>query len=108
MTAAGTGTEIEQISAHASSPEQEYLQRREAREQALARHTRLDMMMSHARTATALTVILLGWLAFGARAVAGWWILAPIGLFVVLMAAHERIIQRKQRAERAVAYYDDG
>ena len=91
-----------------SSPEQEYLRRREAREQALAWHARLDMTMSHLRTATAILAILLGWLAFGPHLISGWWLLAPILLFVGLMAAHERILQRKQRAERAVAFYDGG
>src|SRR5690242_15111469 len=38
---------------NANSPEREYLSRRDARETALARHARLDLSMSHARTATA-------------------------------------------------------
>src|SRR5690349_17299196 len=87
---------------------EEYLRRREARQQTLDRHIRSDLRMSHARTAVAIAALLLVWLAFGLHLLSGWWMCVPVAVFVVLMVLHERILQAKQRAERAVAFYDAG
>ncbi len=91
-----------------NSPEGEYLRRRAEREAALAVHTRRDLSVSHARTAVALSAVLLAWMAFGPHLIAAWWLFAPAAVFVVLMAMHERTLQGKARAERAVEFYDAG
>jgi hypothetical protein len=39
--------------------------------------------------------------------VSGWWILAPIILFVALVAVHARAINMQRRAERAQRFHDD-
>src|SRR2546422_13765 len=92
----------------ATSPENEYLRRRGDREAALSSQIRRDLAVSHARTVVALGFILLAWLAFGPHLLSPWWLLAPSGLFVVLVVVHERTLQAKQGAERAMAFYDAG
>ncbi len=94
--------------AAAASPEREYLRRRAEREAALAKHTRRDLAVSRARTAVALLAVLFAWLALGPHVLSGWWLLAPVISFVVLMALHEYTLRGKQCAERAVAFYDAG
>ena len=91
-----------------NSPQEEYLRRREDREAALVRHTRRDLSVSHGRTAVALASVLMAWMSFGLHWLSGWWPVAPAAVFVVLMVLHERTLQARQRAERAVAFYDAG
>jgi hypothetical protein len=91
-----------------NSTETEYLRRRSEREAVAQACRRRDLTVSRARTAVALAALLLGWLAFGPQQVSGWWLAAPAIVFVVLMALHERVLQVKSRAERAVEYYDAG
>src|SRR5690349_13849979 len=95
-------------SSQSAGAQAEYLARRSARQRTLADHTRADLTISHARTGTALLAILLAWLAFGLHTVSGWWLIAPGIIFIVLMAVHERVLRRKNQAERAVAFYDAG
>jgi hypothetical protein len=86
----------------------EYLRRRADREAVLRDHARRDLAISHARTSVALAAALTAWLAFGVHLLSAWWLLLPALVFVSLMAIHERVLRRKQRAERAVAFYDAG
>lgn len=43
---------------------------------------------------------------------AGWfdwpWLLAPLAVFLGLLAAHDRVLRGRRRAERAAEHYDDG
>ena len=90
------------------APEREYLRRRTEREAALGVFTRRDLAVSRSRTAIALAGVAIGWAAFGAHLLSAWWLAAPVVIFVILMAVHERTLRAKQRAERAVDFYDAG
>src|SRR5206468_3573235 len=89
-------------------PGAEYLSRRSDRQAVLDSLARRDLQVSNARTAIALVAALLAALAFGFHTISGWWLAVPAALFVVLMSVHERVLQSKSRAERAVEFYDAG
>jgi len=99
--------EIEATGAH-KAVHTEYVQRKQQREEALAHHARQDLALSRARVATALGAILTIWLAFGQHLFSGWWLAVPLLGFLALVAWHDRVIQRKRRAQRAVAFYEEG
>jgi hypothetical protein len=47
-----------------------------------------------------------GWLAWGAHLISGWWVLAPVGLFAALVVSFDRAARLRRRAEKRVAYYE--
>ena len=36
----------------------------------------------------------------------GWWLLAPLGLFIAALSYHQRIMRRMEIARRAVTFYE--
>jgi hydroxymethylpyrimidine kinase/phosphomethylpyrimidine kinase len=81
------------------------LAERRAVAEALARR---DRRLSNARLATfAVGVALAGAVFFG-RALGLAWLLPPAALFVALILVHDRVIRRRERAERAVRFFEDG
>ncbi len=49
-----------------------------------------------------------GWFAFGTRTLAIGWLAPIVLLFLALILVHDRIIRRRERADRQVVYYEDG
>jgi hypothetical protein len=67
----------------------------------------------HAQLATVRLMVfavaaLVAWLAFGAGAVHPAWLAVPALGFVALAAVHARVLGRRERAGRAVAFYQRG
>src|SRR6185295_1234010 len=89
-------------------PLAEYRARLDARRAAVARHDRADLRLAQARFLTILIIGLVAWLAFGQHALSPWWLLAAGAVFGVLVVLHDRVIQAKRRAARAVTFYEDG
>jgi len=52
--------------------------------------------------------VLLAWLAFAIGALAPAWLAMPLAAFVALVLVHARVIAARQRADRAVQYYERG
>ena len=48
------------------------------------------------------------WLSLSREVLSPWWLLGPIVLFLALVIVHERVLQVKRRAKRAVAFYENG
>lgn len=97
-------TEDEQV---VEGPRALYRERLAAREASLAALERRDGRFSTARFGCFLAFLLL----VGAGWQLGWslWVLLiPVLAFVVLASLHERVIQARDRAARAVAHYRDG
>lgn len=55
-----------------------------------------------------LTLLGLWWLTLGPEGIEAGWLLVPIFLFVVAALVHDGVVRRRQRAERAVAFYASG
>jgi hypothetical protein len=51
---------------------------------------------------------LVAWLAFGAGRIEPWWLALPLAGFAALVLRHGRVIVERQRADRAVAWYERG
>ena len=88
-------------------PKQTYAVRLTERSAALAREERRFALLSHLRLAVAAAFVVLAAFAFR-RNISGWWLLAPIAGFVVLVRIHERIARFRDRCARAVAFYRRG
>jgi hypothetical protein len=78
---------------------------RRARAQELAAW---DRRLSNARLAAFAAGVAAAIAVFAARALAPAWLLPPAALFVGLVVAHDRVIRRRERAERAVRFYEHG
>ncbi len=50
----------------------------------------------------------MGYLAFFAHVIAGWWLLIPLAIFIAMVVQHERIVRRKDFAQRGIKYYERG
>jgi hypothetical protein len=69
---------------------------------------RRERWVGNARVGLFLVGLLIAWLAFGAKFISGWWLLAPPVPFVVLLFVHERVTRRWRRAGRAADFYEAG
>ena len=89
-------------------PVDAYARRRDIRRVAAARLGRVDGVVAGARLAVFVAAIAIAALAFKADRLSGTWLLAPAAAFLLLLAIHDRVIKRRERAERAVRLYDEG
>ncbi len=90
------------------SPRDEYtlrLGQRRLREAELGRRER---WVGNSRVGLFLVALLIAWLAFGAKALSGWWLLAPLLPFAILLFVHESVTRNWRRARQAVAFYESG
>jgi hypothetical protein len=90
------------------SPLDAYARRRDARRATAARLGRIDGVVAGARLAVFLAAIALAVLAFKADRLSALWLLAPLGVFVLLVVVHARVLDRRERVQRAVRLYEDG
>jgi len=67
-----------------------------------------ERWLSHARLAVFLAGIAIGWLAFGTRVLVPLWFAPPVLIFVALLVAHDRTIQRRGRADRTITQLEWG
>src|ERR1041385_4482068 len=86
----------------------EYVRRLEARRGEKNRLTRQHYAIGNMRVAVFGLGIVVAWLAFGSGLISGWWLLAPLLVFVGLLIRHDRVLQQRQKAEREVAFYENG
>ena len=89
------------------APEAEYGRRVHHHRTRVAETARWQETISRARLGVALAAALLWWLA-AIGWLSSWWLLGPIAVFVALVVAHARVRGRRQRAERAAAFYERG
>ena len=64
--------------------------------------------ISRLRLGVGVAAAVIAVLAFGLGRLDPWWLLAPAVVFTALLAAHERVRQRRRLAERTAAYYERG
>ena len=74
-----------------------------------ARHVasqRRSRQLGNARLATGLAAVAIAALAIGAGWISPWWLLVPLGIFIALAVAHDRIDKEREAALRGSAYYE--
>jgi MutS domain V len=76
--------------------------------EAIARGERIHNLVSNLRLAAAGAAAAVAWLAFVRDAISPAWTLAPLAGFIVLVAVHARVLERKERAARARRLYERG
>jgi hypothetical protein len=90
-----------------ASPGNDYGARLAQRRADHAQWTRRDTWLAYTRLAVFGTFVLAVGLAWQTR-ISSWWLLAPVGVFPVLLQLHDRVIRRRQDAARAMAFYERG
>ena len=90
------------------SPAEEYSARLREREARLLRGERLHARIGSARLALGASFLITAWLCLGPYAIALPWLLAPTLAFIALVLYHQRIRDRRARAQRAVEFYRTG
>ena len=91
-----------------SDPHAHHERRLAARRQTVARLDAVDRRLSLARLSTFVAAGLLAVGAFWQGWFSGWWLGVPTVAFVVLIVVHDRIIQTRVVATRAVQWYERG
>ena len=91
-----------------SNPIEEYRSRLDGRRDEVRSCQRLDQLVANLRLGAAIGFFATIWVAFGARALSGWWTLLPLAAFVALVVYHDRVYRMGRRANRAVAFYERG
>lgn len=89
-------------------PIEEYRERLAARRAETARLERIGDRIANLRFFVAVAGAVLIWACFGSPQVHPVWLLGPIGLFVVLVAFHERVVRRRELSTRAERFFERG
>ena len=90
----------------AAAPLEEYERRLDARRTAATDAERLDDRLSLARGVVFLAGLVLLIAVWNIAGLSPWWLAVPVGVFVALVIAHGRAIERRARSEAAVGYYE--
>ena len=89
-------------------PQLEYEKRRDAWQQEVSRWQAHEGWLSKLRLIVFAVAFVLGWFSFGSHVLAPGWVGFAAFIFVVLVIAHDRVIQRRTRAERSHSFYERG
>jgi hypothetical protein len=89
-------------------PRAEYSRRLDAWRARIAALDTAHLRVSNLRLGIAAAVAVACWLAFGRNAISPLWIAAPTAAFVALMVLHARVLERRERAQRAERWYARG
>ena len=88
-------------------PRAEYRRRAATHRTRVAEAERFEETISRARLGVALTAVLIVTVALSGR-LSATWLVAPAAAFAGLLVIHARARRRRQRAERAAAFYAQG
>lgn len=90
-------------------PASVYAERKTARQAALAAATSRYVLVSNVRLVVFLGALVAGWFGLkGGASLAFAYAAGPLAVFLGLIVVHDRVATRKERAERAVAFYTRG
>src|SRR5439155_210810 len=67
-----------------------------------------ERLLGNGRVVVFLAGLLLAYPTFKLELFSPWWLLAPLGIFSILLVRHERVTRALLRAGRAVAFYERG
>lgn len=94
--------------AHGVDVRDEYTQDVAAAREDLAYWERLDSRLADWRLWVIVAAGLMAWAAWGGKWFSPWCVVVPLGAFVVLMMRHERVVRRRDRARRVLAFGEAG
>ena len=86
----------------------EYPRRLARRRAEAVRLARLERRISNSRLAVFLAGGALALVAFDTQWLSRWWIAVPVGVFAALVVVHDRVINQRRQADRAVLFYERG
>ncbi len=87
-------------------PGAEYRKRLTHWQSAARRARRESMQFGNYRLATAGLALLIAYFSLWQHLIAGWWLLAPLAIFIGLVVEHGRVVQKELFARRGIAYYE--
>jgi hypothetical protein len=90
----------------ASDPQTEYSRRLAALKTAQASYEKHHRRLGIGKLVLGGVILIVIGLALAAKVISVVWVGAPLAAIVVLAVIHERVIKRRERCSRAVAYYD--
>src|SRR5262245_32067063 len=91
-----------------AGPPAEYTRRLDDRRGTHAALSAQDARLSYARLAVFAAGAVLALLDFWIKAIPGAWLILPTAVFAWLVARHGRVIDRREAAARAIAFYERG
>jgi hypothetical protein len=90
------------------NPLAEYQRRLAERRTVATREQKLFRSIGNARLATGIIGVGMCFFVFGDVLISFWWLGIPLVLFFVLVVIHARVVERLERAKRAVLFYERG
>lgn len=90
------------------NPSEEYLDRKQARENMAAGLEALHIRLGYLRLLLAVAAIGIAWYAFHRRSFSGSWLLLPILIFLAVAIYHAAVLHRQAVAVRAAELYQHG
>jgi len=90
------------------NPVLEYQTRLLSRRETAARHERLYGIVAAARLVIAVAFVALGATILWRGSPSAWWLLLPVFAFGVAVVFHARVAETRERAIRAVKFYENG
>ena len=89
-------------------PRLDYNTRLEARRRTVEQYDRLDLRLAQVRLGLVALLLLTAALSLWRGAISAWWLLLPAAIFVIVAAIHDRVIQTKRQAAKAIVFYENG
>jgi hypothetical protein len=89
-------------------PAETYRIRRAERQATFDALTRRHAQLANLRLAIALSFAVMAWLSFSRHLFAARWLAVPVIVFGIVAVLHDRLLTGRQRARRAVRFYDRG
>jgi hypothetical protein len=90
------------------SPSELYSARLADRKQRLAHFDALNARIESIRLGIGAAFLIIAWLCFGPLRLAALWLTIPVAGFIALLIYHQRVRNRRTRAQRAVDFYRAG
>lgn len=64
--------------------------------------------IGNARLAAGFAAVIVAFFVFGEVWISFWWLLVPLAIFGILVIVHARVVQRLERSQRAIQFYERG
>ena len=90
------------------NPRSEYQTRLAARRAVSENEAQRFRWIGNLRLAVAIAGVVLAFFVFGETVVSPMWLVVPVALFITLVIVHARVVDRWERAKRAVQFYERG
>jgi hypothetical protein len=91
-----------------SDPRAEYSQRLATYLELVSSKNRLHIRVGNIKLAIVAAGLLLAWFCVHKESLSSYWVLLPIGLYIVFAIVHEQVLRARSRAETAAAFYRRG